>query len=103
MTIYLDSNFICHLENDGTMTAVETDAFDGKCTVLIKGYRFVPIGKSWTRADGIVFYGQMIAPAEDYSRLEKAQQQYEADEAAHLAELGSLIEDLYNADLEVIG
>ena len=27
MKIYLDSEYICHLTNDGTMTAVETDTF----------------------------------------------------------------------------
>ena len=28
-TIYIDSDFKCHLVDDGTMTAVETDFFDG--------------------------------------------------------------------------
>ena len=85
------------------MRSVETDFFEGKCKTFIEGYRFVPAGESWTRSDGIVFYGVMIASAEDYARLEKAQQQYEADEINHLNELGALIEDLYNTDLEVIG
>ena len=79
-TIYLDSDFCCHLMNDGTRRAVETDAFDGKCTSYIEGYRYIPDGESWTRSDGAVFNGLMISPAEDYSRLEKAQRQYELDE-----------------------
>lgn len=103
MTIYLDSDFRCHLTDDGSMRPVETDAFDGKCAAFIEGYRFIPAGESWTRADGVVFHGQMVAPAEDYARLEKAQQQYERDEQAHLEELGSLIEEIYSEDLEVIG
>lgn len=69
MTIYLDSDFVCHLENDGTMTAVETDVFDGKCAAFIEGYRFIPTGKSWTRKDGVVFHGEMIAPAKNYDRI----------------------------------
>lgn len=81
MTIYLDSDFRCHLMNDGTRSPTETDAFDGKCAAYIEGYRFIPVGESWTRPDGAVFSGEMIAPAEDYSRLEKAQAQYELDEA----------------------
>lgn len=81
MTIYLDNNFVCHLTDDGTMQAVETDAFDGKCAAYIEGYRYIPDGESWTRQDGAVFNGLMISPAEDYSRLEKAQRQYELDEA----------------------
>lgn len=103
MTIYLDSEYRCHLTNDGTMRETETDFFDGKCAAFIEGYRFVPAGESWTRADGAVFRGEMITPAEDYSVLVKAQAQHELDEAAYLVELGTLIEDLYNTDLEVIG
>ena len=103
MTIYLDSDFLCHLTNDGTMHAFETNVFDGKCAAYIEGYRYIPAGESWTRADGAVFHGEMIAPAEDYSRLEKAQQQYEEDESIYLAEIGALIEEIYNEDLEVIG
>jgi len=30
-TIYIDSDFKCHVSNDDTMRAVETDFFDGKC------------------------------------------------------------------------
>ena len=88
MRIYLDSDFRCHLANDGSLRSADTDFFDGKCKEFIEGYRFVPFGESWTRSDGAVFYGQMIAPAEDYARLEKAQRQYEADESSRLANLG---------------
>lgn len=103
MIIYLDSNFVCHLKNDGTMTVAETDFFNDKCSAFIEGYRFIPTGKSWTRSDGVVFHGEMFAPAKDYRALARAQVQYELDEAAHLEELAALIEDLYNTDLEVIG
>ena len=103
MIIYLDSNYRCHLTNDGTMREIETTAFDNKCASFIEGYRFVPAGESWVRADGAVFQGEMIAPAEGYDPLAKAQAQYELDEAAYLVELGALIEEIYNEDLEVIG
>lgn len=82
MIIYLDSDFRCHLTDDGTMRPVETDFFDGKCKTYIEGFRYVPDGESWTRADGRVFTGEMISAAEDYAALEKAQAQYEADMAA---------------------
>lgn len=76
-TIYIDSEFKCHTVNDGTMTAVETAFFDGKCANFVEGYRFVPSGESWTRSDGVVFHGEMVAPWMDYSELEAAQKQYE--------------------------
>lgn len=68
-TIYLDSDFRCHLSNDGTMTAVETDTFDGKEKVYIEGYRYVPEGEVWTRSDGVQFHGLMVAPAKAYDRI----------------------------------
>ncbi len=102
MIVYLDSDFRCHLEDDGGMRPVETDFFDGRCAAFIEGYRLVPEGESWTRADGAVFRGYMIAPAEDYSRLAKAQQQYECDEQAHLVELAALIEEICREDREEI-
>jgi len=76
-TIYIDPDFRCHLTDDGTRTAVETDFFDGKCDAFVEGYRYVPEGHSWTREDGEVFSGTMIAPAREYLILEASQQQYE--------------------------
>lgn len=61
MVIYIDNDFKCHVANDGTLTAVETDFFNGKCTAYIEGYIFVPSGKSQTRSDGVVFTGKIIA------------------------------------------
>ena len=76
-TIYIDSEFKCHVADDGTMRAVETDFFDGKCDTFIEGYRFVPNGESWARSDGAEFYGEMIAPWQDYAELDAAQREYE--------------------------
>ena len=89
-TIYIDFEFKCHISNDGTMIAIETDFFDGKCDAFVEGYRFVPDGESWTRSDGEVFCGEMIAPWKDYAELEEAQRAYErqllAEYEAALAE-----------------
>lgn len=81
MKIYIDSKYKCHTTNpDGTFREIETDFFDGKCQTFIEGYRFVPSWESWTRSDGVVFHGEMIAPFKPYSELEAAQRQYEADQ-----------------------
>lgn len=77
-TIYIDSDFKCHVQDDGTMTSIETDRFDGKCDRFIEGYRFVPSGQSWTRQDGAVFHGEMFSPWKDYAILAAYQEQYEA-------------------------
>ena len=77
MTVYLDTEFRCHLTDDGTMREAETDFFDGKCAAYIEGYRLVPDGETWTDVRGVTFHGEMIAPAEDYYALTKAQAQHE--------------------------
>lgn len=81
-TIYIDSDYKCHISDGGNMKAVETDYFDGKCDALVEGYRFVPNGESWTRSDGVVFHGEMIAPWKDYAELDNAQRKYEQEQAA---------------------
>lgn len=75
-TIYLDSEFKCHTVNDGTMTAVETDAFDGKCNAFIEGY-------CYDDSNGYV----QIYPWKPHSELDAAQRQYEQ----------ALIADMQNA------
>ena len=93
MAIYIDSECKCHTTNpDGTFREVETDFFNGKCQTFIEGYRFVPSGESWTRSDGEVFTGEMIAPWKDYAELDSAQREYErqllSEYAAALNTLG---------------
>lgn len=82
MIIYLDSDFKCHIRNDGTLIAMETAAFDGKCDTYIEGYRFVPGGKTWVREDGVEFSGEMIAPWKPWQELDKAQREYEREQYA---------------------
>ena len=81
-TIYLDSDFKCHTTNDGTLTTVETDFFDGKCDAFVEGYRFVPEGESWPREDGAVFRGEMAAPWKPWQELDAAQRAYERQQLA---------------------
>lgn len=82
-TIFIDSEFKCHTTNqNGTLREIKTESFDGKCDAFIEGYRFVPSGKSWTRSDGKVFSGEMIAPWKDYAELDAAQRKYERQKLA---------------------
>ena len=76
-TIYLDSDFKCHVTNDETLRAIQTSCFDGRCDAYIEGYRFVPSGESWTREDGAVFTGEMVTPWKPYDELIAAQRKYE--------------------------
>ena len=79
MMIYIDSDFKCHVTSGEDLTPIETDAFDGKCDAYIEGYRFIPAGQTWTRADGVVFTGEMIAPWKSWAELDAAQREYERE------------------------
>ena len=102
MTIYIDSDYKCHTSPADGLTAVETDVFDGKCRQYIEGYRFVPSGAIWTREDGQVFHGDMVAPWRPYEILAELQAIYEEEQAKAVEEIAALVEEVYNSDLEVI-
>lgn len=91
MTIYIDTKFKCHVSPAEGLTPVETDAFDGKCTAYIEGYRLVPAGAVWTRSDGVEFRGEMISPWKPWEELDEAQRAYEREQydtlTAQLADL----------------
>ena len=85
-TIYIDADCKCHVSDDGTMTAVETDFFDGKCTAFMEGYRYVPPGTVWTREDGVSFAGEMVAPWKPLDELAEAQSAYERQQISEYEE-----------------
>lgn len=91
-TIYINNDYKCHVADDGTMTAVETDAFDGMCTEYIEGYRYVPSGQIWTRDDGVEFAGEMISPWRPWAELDAAQREYERQQLAQYESALSEIE-----------
>ena len=81
MIIYIDNNFICHASPAEGLREFDVPFFEGKCPAFIDGYRYVPAGETWQRADGEVFTGEMIAPRVDSRILEAYQKQYETDAA----------------------
>ncbi|MBQ2697119.1 MAG: hypothetical protein IJF59_00450 [Clostridia bacterium] len=87
MTIYIDNDYKCHVTDDGSMRPVETDFFHGKCDTFIEGYRLVPEGEIWTRSDGVVFAGEMVAPWKAFAELDAVQREYERQQ----------MEDMQNA------
>ena len=72
-TIYIDSNYRCHPVNDGTMTAVETDFFDGKCTIFIEGFCYD------TSKENTPIY-----PWKQMNELDAAQREYERQQMADM-------------------
>lgn len=80
-TIYIDSDFKCHITDDGTMTAVGTDFFDGKCDAFVEGYCYT-IGEN----------GTAIYPWKDYTELDSVQREHERQ---LLAEYEAMFDELY--------
>lgn len=68
-TIYVDSNFKCHVAKADGMTAVETDYFDGKCDAYIEGY---------CHKDG------MFYPWKPSEELDNLQSEYERNRMADM-------------------
>ena len=44
---------------------------------VVECYRFVPIGKSYTKTDGKIVHGEFIQPFVSEKELDRAQWQYE--------------------------
>ena len=111
MKLYLDADFRCHLSGGAGMTEMDTELFDGKCPAYIEGYRFVPAGAAWTRPDGVVFAGEMIAPWKDWRELDAAQRAYEREQLVALAsendalvaDMAQMVEEIYQSDTEMMG
>ena len=80
-TIYIDSDYSCHGTNDGTMNAVETDFFDGKCDTYVEGYRY-------DQRNGYV----QIYPYLPYNELDSAQREYEKQ---LLSQYEAFLDELY--------
>lgn len=77
--VFIDADFHCHASAGDGLKEVETKFFDGKCDAYIEGYRYIPPGESWTREDGTVFDGKMIAPWKPWDALDRAQRAYERE------------------------
>ena len=96
MTIYIDSDYKCHVSAAEGRREIETSFFDGKCSEWIESYRFVPEGETWTREDGEVFKGEMVTPWKDLSEAYTAQTAYlerqNAQYEAALSEIEAALE-----------
>ena len=87
-TVYVDSDYMCHLANDGTMIEVQTDVFDETVDDAIPYYRYIPQGYEWQDSKGRVFHGTFIQ-ATDSAEIDRiVQQAYIADMQNALAILG---------------
>lgn len=97
MIIYIDNDCKCHVaDDDGTRRAFDVPFFDGRCAEFVEGYRYVPSGETWTRADGQVFRGEMIAPWRDYNSLaaiQAAVDRISAEKNAEIAEINKAMMD----------
>ena len=102
MTIYIDDDYKCYTSPGDGLTAVETDAFDGKCKQYIDGCRFIPAGETWVREDGEMFTGEIVAPWRDYELLEEFQAIYEEEQTKATEEIAAIVEEVYNSDIGVI-
>lgn len=93
MTVYIDNDYKCHTSPGDGFTGIDTNAFNGKCSAYIEGYRFVPSGSTWVRSDGVIFQGEMMAPWKPWEELDAAQREYEREQNAQYEAALSEIEE----------
>ena len=82
MTIYVDEQGYCHVENADGRQPVEAKFFDGRAPEVIEGYLY-------TLDDGGV---AVIAPWRDWSELDAVQREYEREQIAQYESAISEIE-----------
>lgn len=70
-TIYLDSEYMCHLTDSGSMIEIQTDVFDETADVAIPYYRYIPENTKWVDERGRVFYG-LFVQATDSDEIDRA-------------------------------
>lgn len=87
MTIYIDSDYKCYVSAAKGRRAIETSFFDGKCPELVESYRYVPNGETWTREDGEVFTGEMLAAWKDLGEAYMAQATYVTEQLEKIREV----------------
>ena len=85
-TIYVDSLCHCHRIDDGTMTAVETNFFIGKCDDWVEGFCY----------DDSKGYVQIYS-WKDFDELDSAQREYERQLIAEYESSSILTADLQKA------
>lgn len=87
-TIYIDSEYMCHLENADGRTEVQTDVFDGVVDTVIPYYRYIPQGEEYINSKGRAIHGLFIQ-ATDSEAIDRITRQ-------------AIISDMQNA-LAVLG
>lgn len=100
MTIYIDTDYKCHVSNSGTMRAFNVPEFDGKCQTFIEGYRYVPPGERWVQPNGKFFRGEMLSPWVSYQLLAAAQAAYEEGLTDGTGGVDELLAELENSYIE---
>lgn len=76
MTIYIDSDYKCHVSAAEGRREIETGFFNGKCDEWIECYRYVPAGETWVKPNGEMFRGEMVSPWKDLGEAYAAQAAY---------------------------
>lgn len=88
-TIYIDSDFMCHLENAEGRTPIGTDVFDGIVDAAIPYYRYIPQGEEWADPKtGRVLHGLFIQATDTNAIDLIIQQAFFADMQNALSILG---------------
>lgn len=87
-TIYIDDDYMCHLEDAQGRTEIQTDVFDGTVDEAIQFYRYIPQGKEWADSKGRILHGLFVQATDSAEIARVTQQAYISDMQTALEILG---------------
>ena len=102
--VYLDSDYMCHLENKSGFMVISTDVLDGYSEVAIENIRFIPQGRIWIHPNGRIYRGQLIQVQNSAVDVAvRKQSSIDNENMMALDDVAELVEMVYQDDLGVIG
>lgn len=99
-TIYLDKDFICHLNYVSGSKKYNVTFLDNVCDECVECYRYVPENEIYIIENKKII-GEFIQVIEKDKIVQLIETNVK-EEKNHLNELADLIEEIYNQDMEMI-
>lgn len=98
MTIYLDKDFMCHLQPTAKAKEVETEMFDGFAPSVIEQYRFIPENMEWHGIKGVY-----ICSVGNPKEMNEAQKNYQDGINSQDETIAELMDEIASLCEELIG
>ena len=103
-TIYLDENYICHIDYKPGYKTIETNALDSFTDIALEYIRYIPEGEELINETiGQILYGPFIQILNS-DAVDNIQRQFDIDNENMilLSDIAEIIDIIYQIDLNTI-